>query len=417
LAVNPNGKVNLVYRGREGHIHYRRWAGGGWGADERVPAPAAKNYHPHVVAGRQGAPQVVFVSQLGPSSADYVIAYTARSGKSWSAPVVISKEKGAQLPRIATDGTNTLHVIYNTFAATPPQILYTRFEGQAWTKPQVIGSGLFPDLAVDANGVVHVVWNDAAGISYTRREPNGAWRTPTRVSGGRKQQTPSLAADVLGNVHLTWQTRTKKGLVLTYGRLAADGQITITNRVEGDDLRLIFYPRIVADCTNCARLVFQGKFTDVGSEPWRVYQRSFDGLTWGPRARLDSPEMGSSNQVPEIHANGTTMAVGWWNSTTQEIYADVISIECGGTISPALKRVKTMRPIKPARKRKPAPRRSRARASVKKSPARKRVSTRPQAGTSSKKSAGRKSVAPGSRTGSARKRAARRRPPVRRAKK
>jgi len=36
--------------------------------------------------------------------------------------------------------------------------------------------------------------------------------------------------------------------------------------------------------------------------------------------------------VPDIDANGTTVAVAWYNSGAGACYADVLTVPCGGTL-------------------------------------------------------------------------------------
>lgn len=328
VAANANGKAHVLYTGRDNQIHYRRWTGEDWKPDELLPAPGPQNYHPHIASGVKGAPHAVFVSQLGADSSSYVVVYTTRKAHVWLPPVELSGEAGAQLPHIAIGPDNVLHVIYNTFAAASPQIYYTHSSSSGWTKPQAIGLGFYPELTVDIQGAVHVAWNGDVGILYSRRDPSGAWSSPSLIASGKKQQTPVLAPDSAGNVHLAWQSRDKTNLTLTYARIAPDGQLNITNRVQGGDFRLIYWPRIAADCNNRARLVYQAKLTNTGQEPWAVYERVFDGLRWSEPRRLDDPPNNDSNQVPDVHAAGATLVTAWWDRTAFEVYGAVTTLDC-----------------------------------------------------------------------------------------
>ncbi len=355
VAASANGKAHLVYAGADGKIHYRRWNGKEWLADETLPAPAAKNYHPVVIAPN-GALQVVFVSQLGDGSSSYAIFYTTRKAKAWSAPTRLTTESHSQLPRFMVDANGALHLVYNRFGSNPNEILYKRNDGSSWSSAEKVGEGFYPDLAVDANGNAHVLWNDAAAIRGRVRSANGVWGETFKVGSSKKPELVAIAFDTAGTLHHVWQTREEDVFrSLTYARRGADGSLTISKQVQGGGIKLVFYPRLTLDCMNRARIVFQGKFTNQGSEPNRVYQRIFDGTTWSEPTRLDAPELQGASQIPEIDANGTTLVAGWINGDDDKAYGDVMTIACGGTLTAmAPTKSKTAKPkTRVAAKKKP----------------------------------------------------------------
>lgn len=358
VAASANGKAHLVYGGADSRIHYRRWNGTVWLEEEILPAPSAKNFHPFV-ASPGGSPHVVFSSQLGDKSDSCAIFYTRRKARDWSDPVKVSNESSAQLPRLLIDASGVLHVVYDRFGNGVDEIWYARNDGAGWSKTEPVGKGYYPDLAVDANGNVHVLWNDDEALRLRVRAAKGGWGETQKIGGGKKPQTGALAFDSAGNLHHIWQTREADIFSsLTYAKRAPDGALTIAKQVQGAPLKLVFFPRIAVDCMDRVRIVFQGKSSPSGDEPNRVYQRVFDGKSWSDPVRLDAPPLDATSQVPEIHANGTTVATAWINDHPDRAYADVTTISCGTTLG-----VETP---KPATKAKPKPK---ARSKVKKKPA------------------------------------------------
>jgi hypothetical protein len=342
VSVNANGKVHTMYRGTDGQIHYRRWNGSAWDAEEIVPSPAAKNYQPHVASAPNGWANAVFVGEMGQGSESYAVLYTMRRGKKWSAPVRLSAESYAQLPRLAIAADGTMHVVYNRFGQTFQEIYYTRYDGATWSKPQVIGSGFAPDLALDANGEVEVVWNDQAKLFHAHRGADGTWSAPQRIKAGDRPQTPSIVFDATGIGHVVAQGRDGANQTLVHSQRAVDGKFPRAKRVPVGNLLLTMYPRLTVDCVNRLRLVYQGKAIISGSEPWRVFQSIWDGTAWSAPTRLDTPPMNSINQVPDIHANGEVLAAVWWarRGTALEMYADAQTLDCGASVS------MTMEPLK-----------------------------------------------------------------------
>ncbi|TAH52028.1 MAG: hypothetical protein EYC68_08600 [Chloroflexota bacterium] len=357
VAAGGNGKAHLVYSGDDGKIHYRRWNGAAWNPEEILPAPGANNYVPFVTAPN-AMPHVVFYSDLGKGSPTYTVFYTTRKAKQWSEPVRLSNESFAQLPRLAVSPDGGLHVVYNRFGDIFEDIYYTSNDGAGWSKPEMIGKGIAPDLAIDANGNVHVAWAGEPSIFIRVRDANGAWSKTTKL-GGKQNQSPALVFDAAGNLHFAW-TKRGEGVFssLTYARRNSDEALALSKRASGGAVKIALYPRLTLDCMNRVHVVYQGKTSEEGAEPYRVYHRVFDGATWSDLKRLDVPELAGSSQVPVIHANGSTLIASWITGNPSKVYGDVVTLECGGTLSamaPApvkAKRVATKQKARPSAKKK-----------------------------------------------------------------
>jgi hypothetical protein len=331
LAVNALGRVHAAFTGTDGKIHYARWTGSAWTAEEILPSPAAQNYFQHVAAAPNGKPHVVMTSKLGADSNSYAILYTTRKANAWSEPLQISAEPGAQVPRIAIGADNLLHVVYYSFKTG--KIHYTRNDGSGWSAPQAIANGIRAEIAVDSAGVLHMVWNAPKtpyGILYARRNMDGSWSAPQNIAKGGEQQIPTLAIDSTGRVSIVWYKGAGETNTLSFAQIAPDGAITRQSNVQGN-FAFAHWPRIAIDCMNRARIVYQAKVA--ANKPWRVHQRIFDGTNWSDPARLDTPEQTTECQVPDINANGTTLATGWYSSGSKECFADVALLACGGTLS------------------------------------------------------------------------------------
>ncbi|MBI4675334.1 MAG: hypothetical protein HY741_27130 [Chloroflexi bacterium] len=331
LAVNVLGKVHAAFTAPDGRIHYARWTGSAWTPEEILPSPAAQNYFQHVAAAPNGKPHVVMTSKLGADSNSYAILYTTRQAKAWTEPIQLSTEPGAQVPCIAIGADNVRHVVY--YSLQSGKIHYTRNDGSGWSAPQAIANGLRPEIVVDGNGVVHLVWMRSRtpyGVMYARRDSGGNWSTPINVARAGEQQIPTVAVDATGRVSMVWYRGAVGTNTLSFAQIAPDGVITRQTNVQGN-FAFAHWPRIAVDCMNRVRIVYQAKAA--ANKPWRVYQRVFDGAKWSGPARLDGPEQTPECQVPDIGAKGTTLAVGWYSSGSKECFADVTLLECSAPVS------------------------------------------------------------------------------------
>ncbi|MCI0477507.1 MAG: hypothetical protein L0Y55_14770, partial [Anaerolineales bacterium] len=303
-----------------------------------VPSPAAQNYFQHVAAAPNGKPHVVMTSKMGADSNSYAILYTTRKANAWSAPVQISAEPGAQVPCIAIGADNVVHVVY--YSLQTGKIHYTRNDGSGWSAPQAIANGMRPEIVVDANNVLHLVWMQPKtpyGILYARRDAGGNWSAPINIAKAGEQQIPTVAVDSTGRVSIVWYKGAAGTNTLSFAQIAPDGAIARQTNVQGD-FAFAHWPQIAVDCTNRVRIVYQAK--TVANKPWRVYQRVFDGTNWSDPARLDIPEQTPECQVPDISAQGTTLAVGWYSSGSKECFAIVTMLDCGAPVSMSREPVK-----------------------------------------------------------------------------
>jgi hypothetical protein len=377
VSVTAGGRVHAVYCGTDAQIHYRLWNGKVWKEDELVASPAAKNFQPHVLVSPQGGVHVVFVGQTGAGSSSYAVFYSTRRAKTWSAAQRLSNVSFAQLPRLAIAPDGVIHVVYNRFGDVFQEIHYTRFDGAAWSAPEVIGSGFYPDLALDANGQPVVAWNDKAMLWYAQRDADGVWSAPQRIRAGEKPQTPTVVFDAAGGGHLVAQARDGDAQTLMYSQRVPGGKFAKAARVPVGNLVFVMYPRAALDCNGQLRVVYQGKSTS--KEAWHVFQSIWNGAAWSAPERLDTLTGSTINQVPHIHANGNVVAVTWWTrrDPVQEIYADAQTIECAAPVSLSVELPKAAKK-KTKLARKPAPKKPKPKAAA-------RAKPKPKTGAQNKK--------------------------------
>jgi hypothetical protein len=153
----------------------------------------------------------------------------------WSLPQVVSAEStgDSENPSLAVDAAGTVHVAWHDFtdyggAGADVDIFYKNWTAAAgWSLPLVVsaestGHSQSPSLAVDAAGAVHVAWYDGtdyggAGtdwdVFYKNWTVAAGWSLPQVVSAESTGYSiaPSLTVDAAGTVHVAWQDETDYG--------------------------------------------------------------------------------------------------------------------------------------------------------------------------------------------------------------
>ncbi len=148
----------------------------------------------------------------------------------WNTTEVVSTEStdSSYTPSLAVDTLGNVHIAWfdmTDYAGSGAEedIFYKRWEdtSSSWTTTEVVstesvGSSVFPSLAVDTLGNIHVAWQsvDVGGtlsehqISYKRWDASSqTWTTTELVSTESTDFSgyPSLAVASSGNVHIAWQ--------------------------------------------------------------------------------------------------------------------------------------------------------------------------------------------------------------------
>ncbi len=144
---------------------------------------------------------------------------SADRGVTWTIPVEVSSSPDKIVTtssRLAIDSNGVLHVVWvrNPLPESyPPQgIYYARSEdgGQTWSREQQLAGVDYGDaeIVIGESDQIHVVYNGAATISggkYHRwsSDLGNSWTEPFEVApkGGGLNGTPSLAVDATGALH------------------------------------------------------------------------------------------------------------------------------------------------------------------------------------------------------------------------
>jgi hypothetical protein len=174
-------------------------------------------------------------------------AYLLRTkkGVKFKAPIDITPHSGgAFTPRIAVDSAEMLNIVWgDTDTPLGRRVIFTRSTdlGFTFTEPVDIsrspGKAFEPEIAVDPNDGVNVVWEDdrdgAKAIMFTRSSDGGAtFSTPLKISQGTSAAAEShIAIDKSGRVYVSWIQEIDGTLQVFFAR-STDNGITFSTPIQ-----------------------------------------------------------------------------------------------------------------------------------------------------------------------------------------
>ncbi len=212
------------------------------------------SWYPAIATDNNGNIHVVWEDNTdGEWGTDVEIMYVNYTVAGWSNVTVISddytgwNDDSSRRPRIAVDNNGNIHVVWydstNGEYGNDIEIMYVNYTAAGWSNATVISddytgwnvhNSLNPDIAVDNNGNVHVVWYDDTDgewgtdveIMYVNYTATG-WSNVTCISdyygwNDNSSYYPRISTDINGNVHVVWMD-------YTYGEWGTDREIFYAN--------------------------------------------------------------------------------------------------------------------------------------------------------------------------------------------
>ncbi len=137
-------------------------------------------------------------------------------------------------------------------------------------------------VAVDTAGRVSVVWEDerAGWHIYYKERTDAIWSDDTLlVEAG--SLNPSVAADLLGNIHVVWQDGRDPGWGEIYYKERTGSGWSADVRLT-DDTLMSEYPSVAVDVSGNVHVVWQ----DWRDGNWEIYYKMRDSTSWQPDERL-----------------------------------------------------------------------------------------------------------------------------------
>ncbi len=203
--------ANLVVNGDNGthNVKHSVRTASGWSppADIASGAMAGSRYGiPDIATDAAGNLYVVYGTPTE-------MRFIKRAGGVWSAPVTVAVHSGTYLahPRIALDSNGLAHIVYADHNVGPDAaIYYVRQTGPStWAAPRLVANGFYPAIAVDKSNRLHIVYGKTTvggGDIFHKVLEGGAWSQEQNLSNNSgSSDHPQLRMDNEGNLHVVWQ--------------------------------------------------------------------------------------------------------------------------------------------------------------------------------------------------------------------
>jgi len=233
LAVDVSGVVHAAWLnytfGQSGFYYTRRVVDGTWDNPQNISGPlnvVGSAGPPQLAVDKSGTVHMVWPKFITAGDIDLYYAQRGSDGV-WSSPQNISNIFESWGPQLAVEGNGVVHVAWSELLPGDHKAIYYSRRGNdgIWSSPQDISGGvgwLDPlQLALDGNGVIHVVWKCGVDLYYARRESNGVWSTPQRISGDVSWSGGfRFVVDEGGGIHVVWEAIVKD---IYYVRRGNDG--------------------------------------------------------------------------------------------------------------------------------------------------------------------------------------------------
>ncbi len=231
MAIDGEGNVHLAWVERSHEeatreIVQRSMIDGEWG-QINVLSHDKNDFSglPSIAASEDGRVHVVWADGYNPNTK---ILYRSGTGNSWGSIEEVRSDGNGHpsWPSIAAGPGRSVHVAwYDTMdfegADDDWGDIFHRSKSQgAWGNTELVSSGsdknsMTGDVGVDAEGVVHVTWNDETDFPgsesgsdiYHRAKAGGGWQDVELVSAGsvNHSEHASLAIIPEGDVHIVWR--------------------------------------------------------------------------------------------------------------------------------------------------------------------------------------------------------------------
>jgi len=300
IAVDSSGYLHAVWHDNtpgNDEIYYRRSTDGGssWLPSRRLTWTLDESGYPDIAVDSSGGVHVVWYDY---TPGNYEIYYRGSTdgGDNWLPSQRLTWTPAAsELPAIAIDGVDRIHVVWNDYTPGYPDIYYRRSMtgGASWAAPQRLvwnsGYSSNPSIACTPAGHLHVVWSDYTPgnfeIYYIAGSNGGTtWSSPRRLTWSSGQSdSPAIAAHASGLLHVVWWDITP-GTAEIYYKNSPDGGASWTTArrltwTSGGS----FSPAIKLGFSGQLHVVWEGI---VDSDGEIFYKKSLDeGATWGSTQR------------------------------------------------------------------------------------------------------------------------------------
>lgn len=293
IAVDPLGNATAVWERHEGRSF----------VVQSATRPVGRSWSAPVTLSKAGAGSaVVAVNPVGEATAVWLLerdggnrsvvqSATRPAGGSWSAPVDLSPmRQDASFPQLVLDPQGDATAIWEEEQSGAIRSA-TRPPGGSWSAPVALTAvgetAHFPQLTFDAQGNAIAVWQGYAPrgsvIRSATRPAGGSWSAPVRLSEPRRfAQDAQIAVDPRGDATAIWARSNGRNLVIQGAMRPAGGSWSAPVDISAGDGQGGEHPRLVVDSLGDATAVWKGYDRKRGTF-------AIQGATRSPAGRWSRP--------------------------------------------------------------------------------------------------------------------------------
>ena len=265
VAIDDAGNPHVVWHdqspGNKEIYYVTKPDGGPWSTPVNISNTPQRSFWSTVAIGSGGTVHVLWGDDT-PGNGEILYA-SKPSGGSWSTPANISNDLGSSYrPDIAIDDEDTLHVVWHDDTVGNYEIYYaSKPTIGLWSDPTNISGSptdsAQPSTAIDSNGTIHVVWDEGDGIYYAKKPSDGFWSTPTELpSSPGSSGGPAIAIgdDIL---HVVWRDWTPGNQKIYYtSKTSEGGWSTLVNMSSNSTINTFGSPAIAVDGVGTVHVVW-----------------------------------------------------------------------------------------------------------------------------------------------------------------
>ncbi len=206
IALDSAGNPHIAYGGSQLYHAYRD--AGGWHVETVDPTPGAGSRASIAIDTGENAHTVWddWVDEYKDHGAGmpwiqcgYWTRYTTNAGGAWRTETLPVCLMG--MPRMAVDAGGALHLV-GWKSVWPKEVVYATNAGGTWSE-ETLNIGTPQDIAVDANGKLHVIYSDWPNLMYATNA-GGSWTTETIGGVWNGGRYVALAVTPDGGVHVAY---------------------------------------------------------------------------------------------------------------------------------------------------------------------------------------------------------------------
>lgn len=294
VAYDDQGKVHVVWtddRDRNFEIYHKYKESGIWSADTRLTFDNAYSARPVIVSGRFGLIHLVWNDSRDGNKEIYHKVYFLGG---WGGDTRVTDTAGDSFASsIAIDG-NTLHLVYQEDVSGFTEIMYRTYSGAIWSEAfplTSVGAGhrMVPTIAIGYDHSIHVAWWDTRpdtsgstdGQIYYRVKTTD-WSEEELVSNpDGDAMRPNIAIDDDGGVHVVWIDKRDPFDQIYFREKGTGGWEPEVALTSGNYVH--YHPSIATVGTDLFVAYWDNHISDTNSE---VFVRNRTSGVWSGTARI-----------------------------------------------------------------------------------------------------------------------------------